>query len=63
MYFAFGAADVYAIADMPSASDAAAAALALGASGAAGTTTSVLITPEEVDEAARKVATYRPPGA
>ena len=65
MYFAFGDVDVYAIADAPSASDAAAAALALGASGAASSSTTVLMTAEEVDEAARKVASvvYRPPGA
>jgi uncharacterized protein with GYD domain len=63
MYFAFGDADVYAIADMPAASDAAAAALALGASGAASTKTAVLMTPDEVDEAARKAVSYRPPGA
>jgi uncharacterized protein with GYD domain len=63
MYFAFGDADVYAIADLPEQSDAAAAALALGASGAASTKTAVLLTPAEVDEAARKAVTYRPPGA
>jgi uncharacterized protein with GYD domain len=62
MYFAFGDADVYAIADMPSAADGAAAAMALAASGAASSRTIVLITPEEVDEAAKKVANYRPPG-
>jgi uncharacterized protein with GYD domain len=63
MYFAFGDADVYAIIDAPTQSDVAAAALAMGASGAASTKTTVLITPEEVDEASRKVASYRPPGA
>jgi|SRR5689334_16944082 uncharacterized protein with GYD domain len=63
MYFAFGAADVYVIVDMPSQAAATAAVLALGASGAAGSRTTVLITPEEVDEAARMTVTYRPPGA
>jgi len=63
MYFAFGEADVYAIADLPAQSDAAAAALALGASGAGSTKTVVLLTPAEVDEAARKSVSYRPPGA
>jgi uncharacterized protein with GYD domain len=63
MYFAFGDADVYAIVDAPTPSDVAAAALALGASGAASTKTTVLLTPEEVDEAARKAVSYRPPGA
>jgi uncharacterized protein with GYD domain len=63
MYFAFGPVDVYAIADMPSPSDAAAAVLALGASGAASSSTVVLLTPEEVDAAAAKAVTYRPPGA
>jgi uncharacterized protein with GYD domain len=62
-YFAFGDADVYAIADLPSPTEAAALALAVGASGAVATKTTVLLTPREVDEAAKKAVRYRPPGA
>jgi uncharacterized protein with GYD domain len=62
-YFAFGEADVYAIADVPGSVEAAALALAVGASGAVATKTSVLLTPQEVDEAAKKAVRYRPPGA
>lgn len=62
MYFAFGDADVYAIADIPTASDAAALALAINGSGGATIRTTVLMTAEEVDEAARRTAQYRAPG-
>jgi uncharacterized protein with GYD domain len=61
-YFAFGDADCYAIGDMPDAVSAAALALKLNASGRVQVTTTVLMTPEEVDEAAKKSIDYRPPG-
>jgi uncharacterized protein with GYD domain len=61
-HFAFGGADVYAIADIPTASDAAALALAVNASGAATLHTTVLLTVEEMDEAAARSAAYRAPG-
>jgi uncharacterized protein with GYD domain len=61
-YFAFGDADVYAIADMPGPTEAAALALAVGSSGAVATKTTVLLTPQEVDDAAKKAVRYRPPG-
>jgi uncharacterized protein with GYD domain len=62
-YFAFGDADVYAIAELPS--DEAATALALGINQSAATTikTIVLLTPEQVDAAAKMVPTYKPPGS
>ena len=41
---------------------AAAAAPAVGASGAVNIRTTVLLTPEEMDAAAKKSVAYRPPG-
>ena len=66
MYFAFGTSDVYAIIDAPDNTTAAALALAVGGTGiAAHLKTIVLLTPEEVDQAAKKSASagYRAPGA
>ena len=62
MYFAFGHADVIAIADMPDAASAAAASLAIGASGGASSRTTVLITVDEMDQARKKAPKYRAPG-
>ncbi len=61
-YYAFGADDVFAIVDLPDNASAAAIALTVNAAGAAHTRTSVLLTPEEVDQATRKTVRYRPPG-
>jgi uncharacterized protein with GYD domain len=61
-YYAFGARDVFAIADLPDASTAAAASIALSASGAVNSELTVLLTPEDVDAAVKKSATYTPPG-
>ena len=61
-YFAFGGTDVYVIADFPSNEAAAALALAVAAGGGAQVRTSVLLTPEEIDSAAHKTVSYRPPG-
>jgi len=61
-YFAFGGSDVFVIADMPDNVSAAAAALTVSAGGGATTKTVALITPEEMDAAAKMQATYRPPG-
>jgi uncharacterized protein with GYD domain len=62
-YFAYGESDVYAIADVPDATAGIALSLAVNASGSAQVTTIPLITPEEVDDAAKKTVAYRPPGA
>jgi len=62
-YFAFGDNDAYVIAEMPDATDVAAASLGVGASGAVSIRTVVLLTPEQIDEAAKKAVAYRPPGA
>jgi uncharacterized protein with GYD domain len=61
-YFAFGESDVVLIVDMPGSVAAAAAALTVTSSGAVSLTTTPLITPEEIDEAAGMSASYRPPG-
>ena len=62
MYFAFGGADAYVIADLPNNVAAAALALAVNATGLTATNTVVLLTPAEVDEATKKSIEYRPPG-
>ena len=62
-YFAFGKNDVIIIADLPDHASAAALSLTVGAAGAAKTSTTVLLTPEEIDAAAKKSVDYRPPGA
>jgi uncharacterized protein with GYD domain len=61
-YFAFGACDVFAVADLPDAATAAAGSIALSASGAVTSEVTVLLTAEEVDAAARKTPRYTPPG-
>jgi uncharacterized protein with GYD domain len=61
-YFGFGEADAYVTADLPDNVTAAAIALAVNSAGAAQVSTVVLMTPEEVDEAAKKTVDYRPPG-
>ena len=62
LYFAFGETDVLAIVDMPDSASAAAASLTIGASGGLTGKLTVLLTPEEIDQAAKKSATYTPPG-
>lgn len=62
MYFAFGEDDVYCIIDAPDNVSVAAAAMTIGSSGLVKPTTVVLLTPEEVDQAAKKGTTYTPPG-
>jgi len=61
-YFAFGDADAYVTCDLPDNVTAASVALAVNSNGAVTTSTVVLMTPEEADEATRKTVDYRPPG-
>jgi uncharacterized protein with GYD domain len=61
-YFAFGDDDFYAIVDMPDNTRAAAVATAVAAAGAVSLKTVVLLSPEEVDAAAKVNVTYRAPG-
>ncbi|HWD25006.1 MAG TPA: GYD domain-containing protein, partial [Acidimicrobiales bacterium] len=62
-YFAFGATDVYVVADFPDNVSAAAAALTVCAGGGATARTVLLLTVADMDEAAAKNTTYRPPGS
>ena len=50
------------ILDAPDNLSVAAASLAIAASGGAAISTTVLLTPAEVDEAAKKTVAYRAPG-
>ena len=61
-YFAFGDYDGIAIVEGVDNVETAAAALIVGASGAVKTKTTVLLTPDEVDKAAKKSGNYRHPG-
>jgi len=61
-YFAFGDHDAYLIMDVPDHASATKLALTVGASGNVTVKTVVLMTPEEVDKAAKKSMTYRAPG-
>jgi uncharacterized protein with GYD domain len=64
-YFAFGDHDVVVLLDLPDNQAAAAIALSVDAAGGATTKTTVLLTPEEVDDAAKRsrdAVDYRPPG-
>ena len=61
-YFAFGDPDVYLIVDMPDNESVAAAALTVTASGGVTARTVALLTPADLDAAAKKHPTYRPPG-
>jgi len=61
-YFTFGKSDGFLIADVPDHASAAAASLIASASGAVSVHTTVLLTPAEIDDAAKKHGDYRPPG-
>jgi uncharacterized protein with GYD domain len=60
--FAFGADDAIVITEFPDNVDAAAVGLAVSATGLASTRITVLLTPEEIDQAAKKTVAYTPPG-
>jgi len=62
-YFAFGERDVYTVVDLPDNESATAVALTVNSSGAVRVRTTVLVTPEEVDAAAKRSVEYRPPGS
>ena len=61
-YFAFGDADALVICELPSEEVAAALAMSINQSGATKVRTVVLLTPQQVDAAAKAVPQYRPPG-
>jgi uncharacterized protein with GYD domain len=62
-YFGFGDHDAYVVVDLPDNEAAAAVALTVNAAGGASAHTVVLLTPEQVDEAAKRSVDYRPPGS
>ena len=61
-YYAFGETDLYIIADVPDSVGVAAISLTVASTGTVTCKTTVLITPEEIDEAAKKSPSYRLPG-
>ena len=61
-YYAFGQDDVIGVVEFPDATSGTALSLAVNASGAVNLKITVLITPEELDEATKKAVGYRPPG-
>jgi uncharacterized protein with GYD domain len=61
-HFAFGDDDAYLIVDAPDNVTTAAMSLLVNASGAATSKVTVLMTPEEVDQATRVTFDYTPPG-
>ena len=61
-YYAFGDCDLIVIMDLPDNASAAALSLAVSAGGASKVKTTVLLTPEEIDQATKKSVSYRPPG-
>jgi uncharacterized protein with GYD domain len=61
-YFAFGDKDVVGIVDLPDNASAAALSLGINASGLVNLKTNVLMTPAEMDQAAKKTVSYRAPG-
>jgi uncharacterized protein with GYD domain len=63
LYFAFGDTDVFAIVDFPDNASAAAISLAGNGAGQANVKATVLISAEEMDQAAQKSQGLRPPGA
>lgn len=63
-HFGLGDSDLSVLADLPDNTAAAAVAAAVGSSGALSShQTTVLLTAEEIDAAAKMVVSYRPPGS
>jgi uncharacterized protein with GYD domain len=61
-YYAFGNDDFVVIVDLPSNVDASALSLTANATAAVKSRMTVLITPEEVDQATKRTVKFRPPG-
>jgi|SRR5271166_4428609 len=62
LHFAFGGVDAFLVVDLPDNVTAAAVALSISQTGAGSVKTVVLLTPEEMDQAAKKSIEYRAPG-
>ena len=61
-YFGFGERDAFVIVDLPDHEAAAAVSMIVNAAGGAAVQTTVLLTPEQLDEASHRAVSYRPPG-
>jgi uncharacterized protein with GYD domain len=61
-YYAFGETDVLGVFDAPEQADAAALSLLINSTGSVKVRLKPLMTPEDLDEAAKKTPSYRPPG-
>jgi len=61
-YYAFGDYDVVGVADMADNVSCVAFSMMINASGLINAKTTVLLTPEEIDQATKKTVDYRPPG-
>lgn len=61
-YYTFGDDDVFVIFEAPDNVSVAAISLVANATGLVSVKTTVLLTPEEIDEATKKTVAYRPPG-
>lgn len=62
-YYAFGEQDVYVIFELPDDISAAAVGLRVNSSGLVSISTTVLLSPEDIDKASKKSVSYRAPGA
>jgi uncharacterized protein with GYD domain len=62
-YFAFGEHDAFVIVDLPDNTSAAAVGMTVSGSGMAAAQTTVLLTPEEIDQAASASVKYTAPGS
>jgi uncharacterized protein with GYD domain len=62
-YFAFGERDAIVLVELPDNEAAAAVAMTVNAAGGANVKTTVLLTPEQLDEAANRSVEYSPPGS
>ena len=61
-YYAFGETDVVGVFDIPDQANAAALSLLINSTGSVKLRLKPLMTPEDLDEAAKKTPSYRPPG-
>jgi uncharacterized protein with GYD domain len=61
-YFTYGSRDAITIVDLPDGVSALALSLTVSASGSVTFRTTPLISPKEIDQAAKKTVKYRPPG-
>ncbi len=61
-HYAFGADDVFVVVDLPDNPAAAALAMGISSTGLVGIRVVVLLTPAEIDDAAKRQVTYTPPG-